>query len=87
MNYEVFGNRVMVDKVEDKEQKTPAGLIIPMANENNTWYGTVVSRGVEVKYAKVGDIVFFNRVSSFPVVLNKKTYYLLEEVHVLVKRV
>jgi chaperonin GroES len=83
-----LGKRVLVAPMDEDEEKTEGGLIIPdTAKEEKTSQGKVVKLGTTRKEFKflveVGDKVFFKKYSPDEVEIDGEKYLLIEEEDIL----
>ena len=87
-----LGDRVLVEIIEEAEQKTAGGLYVPDTAKEKSQRGKVVAVGsgklldngqrVEVE-VKVGDTVYFAKYGGTEVSLGGKDYSLLSERDIL----
>lgn len=87
-----LGDRILVKRIEEKEQKSPGGIIIPDTAKEKPQRGTVTAVGkgalndkgermpMEVKE---GDEVLFGKYSGNDVEIDGKEYLILKESEVL----
>jgi chaperonin GroES len=87
MNYKTTSNRVLIER-EPSETKTTSGLIVPGLQEENNYYGYVVTTGpgkttrkqvlIEVS-VKPGDKVLFDPAKTIPITVDGKELLIISE--------
>lgn len=93
MPFRPLGDRILVKRIEEeKEQKSPGGIIIPDTAKEKPQRGTVTAVGkgainekgdrvaMEVK---VGDMILFGKYAGNEVKIDKEEYLILKENEVL----
>ena len=78
MNFEPFGDRVLV-KVQEPETTTASGIIIPdNANKEKPTQAKVVAVGGSTKKVEVGDIIVYSQYTGTKITLENEDYLILE---------
>jgi chaperonin GroES len=77
MNFQPLGNRVLVERVEDK-QTTASGIIIPDNAKEKPSQGKIVAVGNDVEAIAVGDSVVFGKYSGNDIALEGKDYLIMD---------
>ena len=92
MKFRPLGDRILVKRVEEEEQKSPGGIIIPDTAKEKPQRGVVSAVGkgalnekgeriaMEIK---VGDEVLFGKYSGNDVKIDNDEYLILKESEVL----
>lgn len=76
-----IGDRIAI--VPPQERKTDGGIIIAESTKSVTRRGVVAAVGPEVKWVKVGDVVYYDgRPQMLPVVSDDVGYLVVREVEV-----
>jgi co-chaperonin GroES (HSP10) len=67
---EVLGNRVVIEKIK-LEEKTESGIVLARTSHSDNLIvsGKVLAIGTEVEKVKVGDIVFWEKMTDMTVKL------------------
>ena len=76
MNFQPLGKRVLVERLEDVKT-TASGIIIPDNAKEKPLSGKVLAVSNEVEGVSVGDSVVFAKYGGTEVVLDGKTYLVL----------
>ncbi len=85
-------DKVVVERLEEKEERTPSGIIIPDTAKEKPQLGKVVAVGPgklldngEVKplSVKEGDVVLFNKYAGNEVEMEGKVYLVMSEDEIL----
>lgn len=76
MNFQPLGKRVLVERLEDVKT-TASGIIIPDNAKEKPLSGKVLAVSSEVEGVSVGDSVVFAKYGGTEVVLDGKTYLVL----------
>ena len=76
MNFQPLGKRVLVERLEDIKT-TASGIIIPDNAKEKPLSGKVLAVSSEVEGVSVGDSVVFAKYGGTEVVLEGKTYLVL----------
>jgi len=85
-------DKIVVERFEEKEEKTPSGIIIPDTAKEKPQFGKVIAVGPgrlldngELKplSVKEGDVVLFNKYAGNEVEVDGKTYLVMSEDEVL----
>jgi chaperonin GroES len=82
MNFKPLGDRVLVERVEEKNT-TASGIIIPDNAKEKPSQAKVVAIGNEVEDINVNDVVVFGKYSGTELVLEGKDYLVLETSDIL----
>ena len=82
MNFQPLGKRVLVERLEDVKT-TASGIIIPDNAKEKPLSGKVLAVSSEVEGVSVGDSVVFAKYGGTEVVLEGKTYLVLNSDDVL----
>jgi len=77
MNFQPLGNRVLVERVEEK-QTTASGIIIPDNAKEKPSQGKVVAVGGDVESISMGDTVVFGKYSGNEIALDGREYLILD---------
>jgi len=82
-----LNDNVLLEVIEEKEQKTASGLIIPDSAQEKPEYATVVAVGVGVEKAaiKAGDDVFYKKFSGTEVEFEGKKFLIIPYEDLLAK--
>jgi len=91
--YSMFGDRVLLEKIEEKveEKKTEGGIVIPNQIEEKKlkskqlFFGVVIQKGWDVLHLSINDIALFNIMNAQQVELNGKMYCIVEEKNILAR--
>jgi len=75
-----YGKRILIKPLEEE---LPLGLVRPDTHKKKAGKGTVLSLGSEVEFVKEGHTVYFSEYNADEVEYKGTTYYLVEEVDVL----
>lgn len=93
MRYEVFNDRILLEKIDDPiEEKTEGGIILPLETQERAeasrsiFFGEVVLTGDKCILVKEGDLVIYNESSVTRLILDNKEYYLIGEQMLLGKK-
>lgn len=93
LKYEVFNDRVLLEKVEDPiEEKTEGGIILPLETQERAergrsiFFGEVVLTGEKCQLVEVGDLVIYNEGQATLLPLEGEVYYLIGEQMLLGKK-
>ncbi|MDD2233207.1 MAG: co-chaperone GroES [Sphaerochaetaceae bacterium] len=76
MNIKPLADRVLV-KVEQLQEKTASGIIIPQTAQEKTQIGTVAAIGDEVKNLKVGQKIMHDKYAGTSVKMDGDEYLIL----------
>jgi len=85
-------DKIVVERFEEKEEKTPSGIIIPDTAKEKPQFGKVVAVGpgrlldngdLKPLSVKEGDVVLFNKYAGNEVEVDGKTYLVMSEDEVL----
>ena len=76
MNFEPLGDRVLVERVEQKNT-TSSGIIIPDSAKEKPLNATVVAVSKEVEDIAVGDTVVFAKYSGSEITIDAKEYLVM----------
>lgn len=76
MNIKPLGERVLV-KMEQLQEKTASGIIIPQTAQEKTQIANVVAVGEEVKNINVGDKILHDKYSGTSVKMDGCEYLIL----------
>lgn len=76
MNIKPLGERVLV-KMEQLQEKTASGIIIPQTAQEKTQIGVVEAIGDEVKNIKVGDKIMHDKYAGTSVKKDGSEYLIL----------
>lgn len=76
MNIKPLGERVLV-KMEQLQEKTASGIIIPQTAQEKTQIGLVAAIGEEVKNVKVGDKILHDKYAGTSVKMDGEEYLIL----------
>jgi co-chaperonin GroES (HSP10) len=86
LNYEVFGDRVLLKKLDEPvEEKTEGGIILPIETQEKEqknklmFFGEVVLKGIDANLVSVGDVVIFNQATTQKLFLEGEEYYLVTD--------
>ena len=72
-----LNDNVLLEIVEEKEQKTAAGIIIPDSAKEKPEYAKVIAIGnIEDAGISIGDTVFYKKFSGTEIDLKIKNFYL-----------
>jgi chaperonin GroES len=82
MNFRPLGDRVLVEKVEEKNT-TASGIIIPDNAKEKPSRAKVLAVGSEVEEVRVDDTVVFGKYAGTDLVLDGKEYLVLETSDIL----
>jgi chaperonin GroES len=78
MNFEPFGDRVLVE-VPKAQETTKGGIILPdTANNEKPTLAKVVAVGGSTKKINVGDTVVYSQYAGTKITLDDKEYLVLE---------
>ena len=77
MNFQPLGNRVLVERLEER-QTTASGIIIPDNAKEKPSQGSVVAVGGDVEAIGEGDTVVFGKYSGNEITLDGKAYLILD---------
>jgi chaperonin GroES len=77
MNFQPLGNRVLVERVEER-QTTASGIIIPDNAKEKPSQGKIVAVGGDVEAISVGDTVVFGKYSGNDITLDGTDYLIME---------
>lgn len=91
-----LGDRVLVERVEDEQQKSPGGIIIPDTAKEKPQTGKIVAVGdgkkdddgkrIQMDVAE-GDIVMFGKYSGSEVKVDGGEYLIMHESDIIAKLV
>ena len=76
MNIKPLGERVLV-KIEQLQEKTASGIIIPQTAQEKTQIGVVAAIGDEVKSVKVGEKIMHDKYAGTSVKVDGQEYLIL----------
>lgn len=76
MNIKPLGERVLV-KIEQLQEKTASGIIIPQTAQEKTQIGLVASVGSDVKSIKVGEKIMHDKYAGTSVKMDGDEYLIL----------
>ncbi len=82
MNIKPLGERVLV-KIEQLQEKTASGIIIPQTAQEKTQIGVVAAIGDEVKSVKVGEKIMHDKYAGTSVKVDGQEYLILNMKDVL----
>jgi chaperonin GroES len=82
MKFKPLADRIL-GKIEEQEQKTESGIIIPDTAKEKPQKARVEAVGGDVEHVKVGDLVLFAKYSGTELKLNDQDYIILKEDEVL----
>jgi chaperonin GroES len=78
MNFEPFGDRVLV-KIPEAQNKTKGGIILPdSASKDKPTEAKVVAVGGSTKKINVGDTVVYSQYAGTKITLEDEEYLILE---------
>jgi len=92
MKFRPLGDRILVKRVEEEEQKSPGGIIIPDTAKEKPQRGIVTAVGSGARNedgkiipleVKVGDEILFGKYSGNDVKIGNDEYLILKESEVL----
>ncbi len=84
MKFKPLMDRVLA-KLEESEEKTVSGIIIPDTAKEKPQKATVVEIGDDVELVKQGDTVLFEKYSGSELKIDDETYIILKEDEILGK--
>ncbi|MBO4387842.1 MAG: co-chaperone GroES [Spirochaetales bacterium] len=76
MNIKPLGERVLV-KIEQLQEKTASGIIIPQTAQEKTQTGVVEAIGDEVKTVKVGEKIMHDKYAGTSIKIDGQDYLIL----------
>ncbi|MDY4889244.1 MAG: co-chaperone GroES [Sphaerochaetaceae bacterium] len=76
MNIKPLGERVLV-KIEQLQEKTASGIIIPQTAQEKTQIGLVAAVGSDVKSIKVGEKIMHDKYAGTSVKMDGDEYLIL----------
>ena len=76
MNIKPLGERVLV-KIEQLQEKTASGIIIPQTAQEKTQIGLVAAVGSDVKSIKVGEKIMQDKYAGTSVKMDGDEYLIL----------
>ncbi len=88
IGFKPLGNRIVVERIEQKETRTAGGIIIPDTAKEKPTQGTVVAVGPGTRKddgsyipmnLRVGDRVLFGKWGGTEVKIGNKEYLLMKE--------
>jgi len=82
MNFKPLGDRVLVERIEEKNT-TASGIIIPDNAKEKPLQAKVIAVSSEVEDVKEGDVVVFGKYSGTELVLEGKEYLVLDTSDIL----
>ena len=86
MNLQPLEDRVLVEPLEDSEQKTAGGIIIPDSAKEKPRMGIVRSVGTDEKLQKIvktGDKVLYGKYSGDEIEADGKKYLIVKKEDIL----
>ena len=83
-DYKLTRTNILLERKEAKTQ-TDGGILIPTVARETPLQGTIKLIGPEVEIVKEGDKVLFDRWAGVPVMLENKTYLIMDEADILLK--
>lgn len=95
MNLKPLGDRVIVERIEETEQKSPGGIIIPDTAKEKPQMGKIVAVGDGKKDdngkripmdVAVGDTVYFGKYSGSELKIDNKEYLVMHESDIMLKK-
>lgn len=95
MDLQPLGDRVIIERIEEAEQKSAGGIIIPDTAKEKPQMGKVIAVGegrkdddgkrIPVDVA-VGDTVFFGKYAGTELKIDGKEYLIMHESDIIAKR-
>jgi chaperonin GroES len=95
MDLKPLGDRVIIERIEESEQKSAGGIIIPDTAKEKPQIGKVIAVGdgkrddngkrIELDVKK-GDTVFFGKYSGSELKIDNKEYLIMHENDIMAKR-
>lgn len=76
MNIKPLGERVLV-KIEQLQEKTASGIIIPQTAQEKTQTGVVEAIGDEVKTVKVGEKIMHDKYAGTSIKIDGQDYLIV----------
>jgi len=93
LEYEVFNDRILLEKIDDPiEEKTEGGIILPLETQEKAersrsiFFGEVILAGAKCELVEVGDLVIYNEHQATLLPLEGEVYYLIGEQMLLGKK-
>ena len=86
MKFRPIDDRVLVEIIEEEEQKTEAGIIIPDTAKEKPRQGKVVAVGTDEdlkELVKEGDIILFTKYGGEEIKINGKEYKVVQRADIL----
>jgi len=86
MNLQPLEDRVLIEPVEEAEQKTAGGIIIPDTAKEKPRMGVIKAVGTEEalqKIVKVGDKVLYGKYSGDEIEIDNKKYLIVKKEDIL----
>jgi len=78
------GNKLIIELYKEEDKTTDSGIILTGdSTESPSIKGVVISVGPETSFVQPLDVVFFKRGKSFPMKVDDKAYFSLDESDVL----
>lgn len=86
MKLRVIDDKVLVEREEEVESKSPGGIIIPDTAKEKPQKGKVVAVGTDeelVKLIKVGDKIVFGKYTGDEIEIERKKYLVVQRSDIL----
>ncbi|UCB45216.1 MAG: co-chaperone GroES [Spirochaetota bacterium] len=86
MKLKVIDDKVLVEREEVEDQKTPGGIIIPDTAKEKPQIGTVVAVGTDEEMkdlVKKGDKIVFGKYTGDEIEFEKKKYLVVQRSDIL----
>jgi chaperonin GroES len=86
MKLKVIDDKLLVERMEVEDQKTPGGIIIPDTAKEKPQIGTVVAVGTDEELkdlVKKGDKVLFGKYTGDEIDFEKKKYLVVQRSDIL----
>lgn len=78
MSVKPLGERVLLEVVEAKEEKTQGGLFVPETAKEKPLEATVAAVGAKVEEVKAGDKVVYAKFAGTEIKVEDKKYLILD---------
>jgi len=78
--FETFGSRLMIKRhtVEDAEEKTNGGIIIPKSSQDTPNTAVVYAVGPEVKHVEIDDVIVVGLYTGTDVVVGGESFTIID---------
>ena len=79
-------NKYIIIKTIEEEIKTSSGILLSANDVEELRYkkGTVINPGTEVKDIKKGDVIYYDKMSGYTMILEEEQYTIILERDVVV---